>query len=145
MNERSVSSTSTNWLIQSISIKSDIENTSWKMLAYGIYARVVDVSEIKRVSAAKSNEWAQRNQTSERWYKNNECVNTVQSTFHVVLCLLCTYWDIPHFGGLNFYSKSFKNAKICRYTLTAKWQRKRSINFLVKRFVKNINDGKDMR
>ena len=29
----------------------DIENTSWKVLAYGIYARVVDVSEIERVSA----------------------------------------------------------------------------------------------
>ena len=32
--------------------KNDIENTSWKVLAYGIYARVVDVSEIERVSAA---------------------------------------------------------------------------------------------
>ena len=30
----------------------DIENTSWKVLAYGIYALVVDVSEIERVSAA---------------------------------------------------------------------------------------------
>ena len=30
----------------------EIENTSWKVLAYGIYARVVDVSEIERVSAA---------------------------------------------------------------------------------------------
>ena len=29
-----------------------IENTSWKVLAYGIYPRVVDVSEIERVSAA---------------------------------------------------------------------------------------------
>ena len=29
-----------------------IENTSWKVLAYGIYARVFDVSEIERVSAA---------------------------------------------------------------------------------------------
>ena len=29
-----------------------IENTSWKVLAYGIYARVIDVSEIERVSAA---------------------------------------------------------------------------------------------
>ena len=29
-----------------------IENTSWKVLAYGIYARVVDLSEIARVSAA---------------------------------------------------------------------------------------------
>ena len=44
-----------------------------------------------------------------------------------------------------FYFKSFKNAKICRFTLTAKWQRKRSIRFLVKTFVKNINDGEDMR
>ena len=25
----------------------EIENTSWKVLAYGIYARVVDVSEIE--------------------------------------------------------------------------------------------------
>ena len=30
----------------------NIGNTSWKVLAYGIYARVVDVSEIERVSAA---------------------------------------------------------------------------------------------
>ena len=30
-----------------------IENTSWKVLAYGIYPRVFDVSEIERVSAAK--------------------------------------------------------------------------------------------
>ena len=30
----------------------EIENTSWKVLAYGIYSRVVDVSEIERVSAA---------------------------------------------------------------------------------------------
>ena len=29
-----------------------IENTLWKVLAYGIYARVVDVSEIERVIAA---------------------------------------------------------------------------------------------
>ena len=38
-----------------------------------------------------------RNRTSERservrfLIQNNECVNTVQSTFHVVLCLLYTY------------------------------------------------------
>ena len=29
-----------------------IENTSWKVLAYGIYTRVVFVSEIERVGAA---------------------------------------------------------------------------------------------
>ena len=34
--------------------------------------------------------WRIRNRTSER---NNECVNNVQSTFYVVLCLLYTYWD----------------------------------------------------
>ena len=33
-------------------VKNRIENTSWKVLAYDIYSRVVDVSEIERVSAA---------------------------------------------------------------------------------------------
>ena len=33
-------------------VGANIENTSWKVLVYGIYARVVDVSEIERVSAA---------------------------------------------------------------------------------------------
>ena len=69
----------------------EIENTSWKVLAYGIYARFVVVSEIERVSTA--NEW-------DFWYKNNEWVDTVRRTLHVVLCLLYTYWDIHHFGGL---------------------------------------------
>ena len=32
-----------------------IENTSWKVMAYGIYTRVVLISEIELVSAA--NEW----------------------------------------------------------------------------------------
>lgn len=41
--------------------------------------------------------WRIRNRTSERservrfLIQNNECVNTVHSTFHVVLCLLYTY------------------------------------------------------
>ena len=59
--------------------REEIENTSWKVLAYGIYTRVVFVSEIKRVSAA--NEW-------DFWYKSNEWVDTIRSTLHVVLCLL---------------------------------------------------------
>ena len=46
----------TNFLIDSLrsclELVLEIENTSWKVLAYGIYARVVDVSEIERVSAA---------------------------------------------------------------------------------------------
>lgn len=40
--------------------RQSIENTSWKVRAYGIYALVVDVSEKERVSAA--NEW-------DFWYK----------------------------------------------------------------------------
>ena len=32
--------------------REEIENTSWKVLAYGIYTRVVFVSEIERVSTA---------------------------------------------------------------------------------------------
>ena len=35
-------------------ITGDIENTSWKVLAYGIYALVVDVSEILLVRCAHS-------------------------------------------------------------------------------------------
>ena len=40
------------WCISLPSLQEYIENTSWKELAYGIYARVVDVSEIERVSTA---------------------------------------------------------------------------------------------
>ena len=40
------------------------------------------ISENERVSVA--NEWV-------FWYKNNECVNTAQSTFHAVICLFYTY------------------------------------------------------
>ena len=56
--------------------------------------------------------WRIRNRTSERservrfLIQNNECVNTVQSTFHVVLCLLHTYWDWT--PSLN-YDKHYLN------------------------------------
>ena len=56
---------------------------------YGIYALVVDISEIWLVHSF------------DFWYKNNERVNTVQSTFHAVLCLLYTYWNIHHFANQN--------------------------------------------
>ena len=46
----------------------------------------------------KSNEWAKKG--GDFWYKNNERVNTVRSTLHVVSCLLYRYWDIHHFGCL---------------------------------------------
>ena len=44
--------TSNNFEISVVVFMPNIENTSWKLLAYGIYAGVVDVSEIERVSAA---------------------------------------------------------------------------------------------
>ena len=105
-----------------------VENTSWKVLAYGIYTRVVFVSEIERVSAA--NEW-------DFWYKNNEWVNTVRSTLHVVLCLLYTYWDIHHFGGLFILNLS----KMLKFAATH--QEITMNSFLVETFLKNINAGKD--
>ena len=50
------------------------------------------------------------------WYKNNECVNTVRSTFHVVLCLFYIDIDSHHFGGLfiSHLSKMLKVAAIHR-------------------------------
>ena len=60
----------------------EIEITSWKARAYGIFTRVGEVSEIERVSAA--NEW-------DFWYKTSECENPVQSAFHAVICLFYTY------------------------------------------------------
>ena len=71
------------------------------MRVYGIYARVVDVSEIERVSAA--NEW-------DFWYKN-ECVNTVR--------------DSHHFGGLfiSNLSRMLKFAAThCEMTTKSKYQ-----------------------
>ena len=105
------------------------------MLAYGIYAQVVDVSEIEWVIAANESDF---------WYKNNESVNTVQSTFHVVLCLLYTYWDIHHFGGLFILNLS-KMLKFATTHLPQNDNENEVSAFLVKTFVKNINDSKDMR
>ena len=50
--------------------------------------------------------WRIRNRTSERSERVRFLIQKqrvrkyVQSTFHVVLCLLYTNWDIHHFGGL---------------------------------------------
>ena len=50
--------------------------------------------------------------------QNNECVHTVQSTFHVVLCLLYTYWDWT--PSLN-YDKLYSN-KCGQKTITERKQ-----------------------
>ena len=74
----------------------DIEITSWKARAYGIFTWVGEVSEIERVSAA--NEW-------DFWYKANECENPVQSAFHAEICLFHTYWDFCYLSNFNWFSK----------------------------------------
>ena len=107
-------------------IRKSIENTSWKVRAYGIYALVVDVSEMERVSAA--NEW-------DFWYINNECVNTVRSSFYVVLCLLYTYWDSHHFGDLFILNLS----KMPKFAATHREMTTKSkYQPLSEMFVKNI-------
>ena len=90
----------------------------------------------------KSNEWAQR---TSKFLIQKQRVRKYR-TKHFPCGIVFIIYILRHSSFWRpFYFKSFKNAKICRYTLTAKWQRKRSISFLVKTFVKNINDGKDMR
>ena len=67
------------------------------------FANIADKYRIRHGKCARTvfthELWRIRNRTSERservrfLIQNNEYVNTVQSTFHVVLCLLYTYWD----------------------------------------------------
>ena len=82
------------WKVQGL-ITSDHVSVTFILPACGKYrilhgkcARTVFTHEL----------WRIRNRTSKRSERvrfliQNECVNTVQSTFHVVLCLLYTYWD----------------------------------------------------
>ena len=93
--------------------------------------------------------WRIRNRTSERSERVRFLIQKQRArkyrTKHFPCGIVFIIYILRHSSFWRpFYFKSFKNAKICRYTLTAKWQRKRSISFLVKTFVKNINDGKDM-
>ena len=54
------------------------------MQVYGIYAQFVDILE---------NKWVRVANKSVFWYKNNEHINTVHSTFHALIWLFYTYWD----------------------------------------------------
>ena len=94
--------------------------------------------------------WRIRNRTSERSERVRFLIQKQRvrkyRTKHFPCGILFIIYILRHSSfWRTFYFKSFKNAKICRYTLTAKWQRKRSISFLVKAFVKNINDGTRIR
>ena len=102
-----------------------------KVARHGIYARVVDISAKERVSVA--NEWV-------FWYKNNEGVNTVKSTFHAVICLFHTQWDFhrqpdfqPSLGTTNvklwFYSVRVQT--LCKhFANTLQTECKPSVNAL---------------
>ena len=90
-------------LYASVSKRLKIENTSWKVLAYGIYARVVDVSEIERVRFLI--------QKRVRKYRTKHFPCGI--VFIIYILRHSSFWR-------PFYFKSFKNAEICRYTLTAK-------------------------
>ena len=63
-------------------VEPDIEITSWKARAYGIFTRVGEVSEISLVRCAHSFDFR---------YFTNSCENPVQSAFHAVICLFYTY------------------------------------------------------
>ena len=67
--------------------------TRYRIL-HGKWGHTVFTHEL--LTYRKSNEWAQR--TSEvSDTKTTSAHIPAQSTFHVVLCLLCTYWDIQLF------------------------------------------------
>ena len=94
--------------------------------------------------------WRFTNRTSERSERVRFLIQKQQvrkyRTKHFPCGIVFIIYILRHSSFWRpFYFQSFKNAKICRYTLTAKWQRKRGFSFLVKTFVKNINDGEDMR
>ena len=95
--------------------------------------------------------WRIRNQTRERservrfLIQNNECVNTVQSTFHVVLCLWYTYWDWT--PPLN-YDKLYWNkltSRLSTYSSTEEsWITKRfSLMAFAETGTFNINDWRN--
>ena len=84
-------------------LENNIEITSWKARAFGIFTRVGEVSEIERVSAA--NEW-------DLLYKTNECENPVQTAFHAVIYLFYTYRDFFNLSSFNWFSNSLQNSCI---------------------------------
>ena len=85
--------------------------------------------------------WRIRNRTSERSERVRFLIQKQRvrkyRTKHFPCGIVFIIYILRHSSSWRpFYFKSFKNIKIWRHTLTAKWQRKRSISFLVKTFVK---------
>ena len=72
-------------------------------ILHGKCARTVFTHELWRIRIRTS----ERSERVRFLIQNNECVNSVQSNFHVVLCLLYTYWDWTL--SLNLYDKLYLN------------------------------------
>ena len=78
--------------------------------------------------------WRIRNRTSKRSERVRFLIQKQRvgkyRTKHFPCSIVFIIYILRHSSFWRpFYFKSFKNVKICRYTLTAKWQRKRSISF----------------
>ena len=100
-------------------------NTTWKVLAYAIYALVVFVSEIQLVRCAHSFHF---------WYVNNSCVNTVRQ--HFPWSILYVSWQprsqVPSTRVSGYFRKGRFSEKYAStrsvfesfspfYTKTLKW------------------------
>ena len=82
----------------------------------------------------RTNCWRIRNRTSERSERVKFLIQKQRvrkyRTKHFPCRIVFIIYILRHSSFWRpFYFKSFKNAEICGYTLTAKWQRKRSISF----------------
>ena len=79
--------------------------------------------ESARVRYLRTSCWRIRKQR----YKNNECVNTIQSTFHAVICLFYTYWDFSTptrfspFIRQNKYQVLLYSWRFTRYSASFHW------------------------
>ena len=127
---------------------SNVNTVRYKVTQRRIYREYF--MESAGVRYLRTSYWRIRNRTIERSERIRFLIQKQRvrkyRTKHFPCGIVFIIYILRHssFWG-PFYFKSFKSAKICRYTLTAKWQRKQSISILVKTFVKNIKDGEDMR
>ena len=89
---------------------------------YGIYARVVGVSENERVSVA--NEWV-------FWYANNSCVNTVRAHFPWINLYLQLFLIIGPEKVFTTIKVTF-TSKRCRVLFDGRYQYMQLIELTIK-------------
>ena len=94
--------------------------------------------------------WRIRNWTSERSERVRFLIQKQRlrqyrtKHFPCGIVFIISYWDIHHFGGLFILNLS-KMLKFAATHLPQNDNENEVSAFLVKTFVKNINDGEDMR